>query len=207
MRPGRYLMFSCCVLMISVSFLPPMSSSNTHMVTRGSKCASRAALPPTILAMAEPLVGGGAQKMEEWRYEGGVVEGEGSVSHLRILQQPTRLFTSHLPCPPTPKPKQLFKQGAFKAPFLWQTGAGAGPGRGQERFGHHLSYGVGTEDSSRGRRGTRGYFLPTVCLLPTYAPVYLGDPPSSPHPLIEPLTSFQSLKCRLSCPSWCRFSA
>lgn len=55
--PGRYLTFSCCVLMISVSFLPPMSSSNTHMVTRGSKCASRPALLPTILAMAEPLAG------------------------------------------------------------------------------------------------------------------------------------------------------
>lgn len=55
--PGRYLTFSCCVLMISVSFLPPMSSSKTHMVTLGSKCASRSALLPTILAMAEPLAG------------------------------------------------------------------------------------------------------------------------------------------------------
>lgn len=60
--PGRYLTFSCSVLMISVSFLPPTSSSNTHMVTRESKCASLAVLPPTILAMAEPLVGEGAQK-------------------------------------------------------------------------------------------------------------------------------------------------
>jgi len=32
------------------------------MVTRGSKCDSWAALPPTILAIAEPLVGGGGQK-------------------------------------------------------------------------------------------------------------------------------------------------
>lgn len=73
--PGRYLTFSCCVLMISVSFLPPTSSSNTHMVTRGSKCDSWAALPPTILAIAEPLVGGGGQKVEESGREGGMVVG------------------------------------------------------------------------------------------------------------------------------------
>lgn len=52
--PGRYLTFSCCVLMISCQLSALMSSSNTHMVTCGSKCASWAALPPTILAMAEP---------------------------------------------------------------------------------------------------------------------------------------------------------
>lgn len=74
--PGRYLTFSCCVLMISVSFLPPMSSSNTHMVTRGSKCDSWTALPPTILAITEPLVGGGGQKVEESGHEGGAVTEE-----------------------------------------------------------------------------------------------------------------------------------
>lgn len=101
--PGRYLTFSCCVLMISVSFLPPTSSSNTHMVTRGSKCASWAALPPTILAMAEPLVGGGAQKVEESGVMEGMVAREGAVFHLTISQQSARLFTCHLPCHPQPR--------------------------------------------------------------------------------------------------------
>lgn len=78
--PGRYLTFSCCVLMTSVSFLPPTSSSNTHMVTRGSKRASWAALPPTILAMAEPLAGGGAQKVEERGRERRTVAGRGQCS-------------------------------------------------------------------------------------------------------------------------------
>lgn len=53
--PGRYLTFSCSVLMISVSRRPPTSSSSTHMFTVFSKVPSRAALLPTILAMAEPL--------------------------------------------------------------------------------------------------------------------------------------------------------
>lgn len=55
--PGRYLTFSCSVLMMSVSRRPPTSSSSTHMLTRLSKLLSRAALVPTILAMAEPLRG------------------------------------------------------------------------------------------------------------------------------------------------------
>lgn len=53
--PGRYLTFSCSVLMMSVSRRPPTSSSSTHMFTWLSKLLSRAALMPTILAMAEPL--------------------------------------------------------------------------------------------------------------------------------------------------------
>lgn len=57
MCPGRYLTFSCSVLMISVSRRPPTSSSSTHMFTWFSKVLSRAALLPVILAMAEPLRG------------------------------------------------------------------------------------------------------------------------------------------------------
>lgn len=55
--PGRYLTFSCSVLMMSVSRRPPTSSSSTHMFTWFSKVLSRAALLPAILAMAEPLRG------------------------------------------------------------------------------------------------------------------------------------------------------
>lgn len=54
--PGKYLTFSCVSLMISVNFLPSMSSSNTYMVTRSSKFERRAALTPTILAIADPLL-------------------------------------------------------------------------------------------------------------------------------------------------------
>lgn len=55
--PGRYLTFSCSVLMMSVSRRPPTSSSSTHMFTWFSKVLSCAALLPAILAMAEPLRG------------------------------------------------------------------------------------------------------------------------------------------------------
>lgn len=67
--PGRYLTFSCSVFMISVSRRPPTSSSSTHMFTVFSKVPSRAALLPTILAMAEPLCGrggGGGEGKEPW---------------------------------------------------------------------------------------------------------------------------------------------
>lgn len=102
--PGRYLTFSCCVLMISVSFLPAMSSSNTHMVTRGSKCDSWAALPPTILAITEPLVGGGGQKVEESGHEeGAVTEAVAQGGSEGTAQRPPRSFTCHFlvtpPCP------------------------------------------------------------------------------------------------------------
>uniref|UniRef100_A0A182LZI4 RNase NYN domain-containing protein n=1 Tax=Anopheles culicifacies TaxID=139723 RepID=A0A182LZI4_9DIPT len=53
--PGRYLTFSCVVLMISVSFLPSIISSYTYIVTRSSNVDNRLALTPTILAMADPL--------------------------------------------------------------------------------------------------------------------------------------------------------
>uniref|UniRef100_A0A182WIL0 RNase NYN domain-containing protein n=1 Tax=Anopheles minimus TaxID=112268 RepID=A0A182WIL0_9DIPT len=53
--PGRYLTFSCVVLMISVSFLPSIISSYTYIVTRSSNVDNRFALTPTILAMADPL--------------------------------------------------------------------------------------------------------------------------------------------------------
>ena len=188
--PGRYLTFSCCVLMISVSFFPPMSSSNTHMVTRGSKCDSWAALPPTILAIAEPLVGGRAQKVEESGQEGGTVAGEGATLHLRMAPQPTRLFACHLPYDldhhhesaslaverrlslsytlqlekgnslQPPSPKQLFRQRG-----LWKL-----PSCGEQ---------VQLPRQARARKrfghhlscggGTEigGHFLPSVCLLPT----------------------------------------
>ena len=53
--PGRYFTLTCVSLMISVSFLPSIISSNTYIVTRSSKCGKRAALAPTIFAIAEPL--------------------------------------------------------------------------------------------------------------------------------------------------------
>lgn len=53
--PGKYLTFSCVSLIISVSFLPSIISSYTHMVTVSSKFGNRAALRPTIFAIAEPL--------------------------------------------------------------------------------------------------------------------------------------------------------
>lgn len=54
--PGRYLTFSWSVLMISVSLRPSTISSNTHMLTVVSNLSYLAALAPTILAMAEPLL-------------------------------------------------------------------------------------------------------------------------------------------------------
>lgn len=41
--------------MISVNFLPSISSSYTYMVTRSSKLSKRAAFAPTIFAIADPL--------------------------------------------------------------------------------------------------------------------------------------------------------
>lgn len=55
MCPGRYLTFSCSVLMISVNFRPPTSSSYTHMLTVASKRRNASTLWPTIPAMVEPL--------------------------------------------------------------------------------------------------------------------------------------------------------
>ena len=88
--------------MISVSFLPPMSSSNTHMVTRGSKCASWAALPPTILAMAEPLAGGGSAESGGVREEQWQGRGQCSTSGYHSIH-----WTIYLPPPLSP-------------PLLWQ---------------------------------------------------------------------------------------
>lgn len=53
--PGKNFTFSCVSLMISVSFLPLISSSNTYIVTRSLKLSKRFAFAPTIFAMAEPL--------------------------------------------------------------------------------------------------------------------------------------------------------
>lgn len=53
--PGRYLMFSWSMLMMSVNFLPLMFSSNTHIFTVVANRCSDLALLPMILAMAEPL--------------------------------------------------------------------------------------------------------------------------------------------------------
>lgn len=55
--PGRYLTFSCCVFMISVSFFPSIISSYTHMLTIGSKRLDALTLCPIILAIVEPLEG------------------------------------------------------------------------------------------------------------------------------------------------------
>ena len=55
LAPGRYLTFSCVVLMISVRLLPPMSSSYTHICTSRSKDSGCAAVfSPIMRAMAEP---------------------------------------------------------------------------------------------------------------------------------------------------------
>ena len=53
-RTGRYLTFSCSVLMMSVRFLPSTCSWKTHMVTSSSNWSRSSTLRPTILAMAEP---------------------------------------------------------------------------------------------------------------------------------------------------------
>ena len=53
-RTGRYLTFSCCVLIISVRFLPLTCSWNTHMRTSSSNSSDVSTLRPTILAIAEP---------------------------------------------------------------------------------------------------------------------------------------------------------
>lgn len=57
LNPGRYLVFSCCSLMISVSFLPSTISSNTHIFTAGWNSLCSWTLTPTMRAMAEPLHG------------------------------------------------------------------------------------------------------------------------------------------------------
>lgn len=53
--PGKYLIFSCVSLIVSVNFLPFRTSSNTYIVTRSSNSGNLLALTPTILAIAEPL--------------------------------------------------------------------------------------------------------------------------------------------------------
>ncbi len=53
--PLRYLTFSCLVLMISLSFCPSTSSSNTHMRTSSANWPGLdLALAPTSMEMAEP---------------------------------------------------------------------------------------------------------------------------------------------------------
>lgn len=120
--PGRYLTFSFCVLMISVSFLPPTSSSNTHMVTRGSKRASWAALPPTILAMAEPLAGGGAQKVEEWGRAGGIVAREGQCSISGYHSSPPGYLLTTFLVTPTCDSVSLMR---LSLPHTWMLEKGA----------------------------------------------------------------------------------
>ena len=51
---GRYLTFSCSVLMMSVRFLPSTLSWKTHMVTSSSNWSRSSTLRPTILAIADP---------------------------------------------------------------------------------------------------------------------------------------------------------
>lgn len=89
--------------------------------------------------------------------------------HLRISQQPPRLFTNYLVTPtcdsvslmrlslphtwmlekgasclisPLSQTQAAFWAGSsLEAPFLWRAGAAATGGSGQERVGHHLSFG------------------------------------------------------------------
>lgn len=54
--PGKYLIFSCSVLITSLNFLPSTISSKTHITTSGwnsSLCVFT--VEPTIRAIAEPL--------------------------------------------------------------------------------------------------------------------------------------------------------
>ncbi|KAH3681819.1 hypothetical protein WICPIJ_007259 [Wickerhamomyces pijperi] len=53
--PGKYLTFSCLVLMISVKLTPLIFSSKTHMSTSlWNKCGLKAAFSATTLAMVVP---------------------------------------------------------------------------------------------------------------------------------------------------------
>lgn len=231
MCPGRYLTFSCCVLMISVSFLPPMSSSNTHMATRGSKCARRAALLPTILAMAEPLLGGETQ--------GSGVGGKGGKSLLGRTSKSLLDFLRPTSCHPLPTPIcgnregtqstlvfAIGEEGQLSDPTP-NSSSFSGRDRSREPSAHlpmvnrcscpgrRSEGGLGTvhrkhwrsqQESSRLRRA-----FPTFCLLPRPPSLPLGSPSvfrgacPSPMPFRESLTSSQSRQCRLSCQPWCRF--
>ena len=54
--PGKYLTFSCLVLMISVSFCPSIISSYTYMSTRSTQRDGLfLTLLPIIFAITEPL--------------------------------------------------------------------------------------------------------------------------------------------------------
>lgn len=53
--PGRYLTFSCSVLMISVNLRPLMISSYTYILTSFSKWSNFFTFSPTILAIVDPL--------------------------------------------------------------------------------------------------------------------------------------------------------
>jgi hypothetical protein len=53
-RTGRYLTFSCSVLMMSVRFLPSTCSWYTHILTSSSNSSRSSTLRPMILAIAEP---------------------------------------------------------------------------------------------------------------------------------------------------------
>ena len=54
--PGKYLTFSCFVLMISVSFRPSIISSYTYISTRSTHRAGLFfTLLPMILAITDPL--------------------------------------------------------------------------------------------------------------------------------------------------------
>lgn len=172
--------------MISVSFLPPMSSSNTHMVTRGSKCASRAALLPTILAMAEPLLGGETQRS-------GVGGREETASWVGP-QKACWIFyiLTHMSPPPSPvknvppttgNGKKIWSTlvfavrevGQLSEPtpdlssfsgreegqstlltFLWRTGAAAQAGTASEGWAQCVLCAVSTGDSPRSPAGSGG---------------------------------------------------
>lgn len=54
-QPGRYLMFSCRLLMMSVNFFPLNNSSFTHRGTCCTNILCSITLRPTIFAITEPL--------------------------------------------------------------------------------------------------------------------------------------------------------
>lgn len=209
MCPGRYLTFSCCVLMISVSFLPPMSSSNTHMATRGSKCARRAALLPTILAMAEPLLGGETQ--------GSGVGGKGGKNLLGRTSKSLLDFLRPTSCHPLPTPIcgnreeiqstlvfAIGEEGQLSDPTP-NSSSFSGRDRSREPSAHlpmvnrcscpgrRSEGGLGTvhrkhwrsqQEFSRLRRA-----FPTFCLLPAHPASLWGAPLSFEEPALHPCPS------------------
>lgn len=216
MCPGRYLTFSCCVLMISVSFLPPMSSSNTHMVTRGSKCARQAALLPTILAMAEPLLGGETQGSGVGGKGGKSLLGRTSKSLLDVLRPASchpspPPFVANVP-PTTGNREEIQSTLIFAVGEVGQlsdptpnSSSFSGRDRSREpsahlpmvnmcsRPGRHSEGGLGTVHSKHWRSQQESNRLrrafPTFCLLPAHPASLWGAPLPLEEPALHPCPS------------------